>query len=440
MKTKTLKKNKVNVVTMGCSKNLFDSEVMMAQLKANQFDVTHESEDVDSSIVIINTCGFIDNAKEESINTILGYIEAKKEGLVEKVYVSGCLSERYKDQLELEIPEVDAYFGTRELPNLLKVLKADYKHELVGERLLTTPNHYSYLKIAEGCDRPCSFCAIPLMRGKHRSTPVEDLVLNAKSLASKGVKEIMLIAQDLTYYGLDLYKKRALADLLRELCKVDGIEWIRLHYAYPSGFPMDVLQVMKEEDKVCNYLDIPLQHGSSNILKAMRRGINREKTTQLIHDIRQIIPDIAIRTTLIAGYPGETEAEFQEMYNWVEEMQFDRLGIFTYSHEENTHAFSFKDDVPAKVKKERADAIMELQSGISYELNQQKVGHRFKVLIDRAEGDYFIGRSEYDSPEVDNEVLINKDKNTYCRIGDFVNIEIIKADHYDLYGELVKNE
>jgi len=440
MKTKTLKKNKVNVVTMGCSKNLFDSEVMMAQLKANQFDVTHESEDVDSSIVIINTCGFIDNAKEESINTILGYIEAKKEGLVEKVYVSGCLSERYKDQLELEIPEVDAYFGTRELPNLLKVLKADYKHELVGERLLTTPNHYSYLKIAEGCDRPCSFCAIPLMRGKHRSTPVEDLVLNAKSLASKGVKEIMLIAQDLTYYGLDLYKKRALADLLRELCKVDGIEWIRLHYAYPSGFPMDVLQVMKEEDKVCNYLDIPLQHGSSNILKAMRRGINREKTTQLIHDIRQIIPDIAIRTTLIAGYPGETEAEFKEMYNWVEEMQFDRLGIFTYSHEENTHAFSFKDDVPTKVKKERADAIMELQSGISYELNQQKVGHRFKVLIDRAEGDYFIGRSEYDSPEVDNEVLINKDKNTYCRIGDFVNIEIIKADHYDLYGELVKNE
>ncbi len=437
MKTKTLKKNKVNVVTMGCSKNLYDSEVMMAQLKANQYEVEHESKINDAAIVIINTCGFIDSAKEESINTIIDFVDAKKNGLVEKVYVSGCLSERYKDQLQEEIPEVDAYFGTKELPNILRTLNANYKHELIGERLLTTPDHYAYLKIAEGCDRPCSFCAIPLMRGKHRSTPIEDLVTNAKSLAQKGVKEIMLIAQDLTYYGLDIYKKRALGDLLRELCKVEGIEWIRLHYAYPSGFPMEVIEVMKEEKKICNYLDIPLQHGSSRVLKAMRRGINREKTTQLIKDIRTIIPDIAIRTTLIAGYPGETEEDFQEMYDWVEEMQFERLGIFTYSHEENTHAHNFEDDVPASTKKDRADAIMELQSGISYELNQHKVGNHYKVLIDRAEGDYFIGRSEYDSPEVDNEVLIKKDNNTYCRIGDFVNVKIVKADHYDLYGELL---
>ena len=436
MKTKTLRKNKVNVVTMGCSKNLYDSEVMMAQLKANQFEVEHESKINDAAIVIINTCGFIENAKEESINTIIDFVDAKKNGLVEKVYVSGCLSERYKDQLEEEIPEVDAYFGTKELPNILRTLNANYKHELVGERLLTTPEHYAYLKIAEGCDRPCSFCAIPLMRGKHRSTSIEDLVTNAKSLAKKGVKEIMLIAQDLTYYGLDLYKKRALADLLKALCQVDGIDWIRLHYAYPSGFPMDVIQVMKEEPKICNYLDIPLQHGSTKVLKDMRRGITREKTTKLIQDIRNIIPDIAIRTTLIAGYPGETEADFQEMYDWVEEMQFERLGIFNYSHEENTHAYNFEDDVPQKVKKERADAIMELQSGISYELNQQRVGKPFKVLIDRAEGDYFIGRSEYDSPEVDNEVLIRKDESTYCRIGDFVEVEIIKADHYDLYAKL----
>jgi ribosomal protein S12 methylthiotransferase len=346
------------------------------------------------------------------------------------------LSERYKDQLQDEIPDVDAYFGTRELPNLLKTLNADYKHELVGERLLTTPKHYAYLKIAEGCDRPCSFCAIPLMRGKHRSTPIEDLVVHAKSLAMKGVKEIMLIAQDLTYYGLDLYKKRALAELLKELCKVDGIDWIRLHYAYPSGFPMDVIQVMKEEPKICNYLDIPLQHGSTNMLKAMRRGITREKTTKLIHDIRAIIPEIAIRTTLIAGYPGESEEDFQEMYDWVEQMQFERLGIFTYSHEENTHAHNFNDDVPAELKQQRADEIMELQSGISYELNQQRIGEVYKVLIDKAEGDYFIGRSEFDSPEVDNEVLIKKADDVYCRIGDFVNVEIIRADHYDLYGKL----
>ena len=438
MKTKTLKKNKVNVVTMGCSKNLYDSEVMMAQLKANKFQVEHESKEGDSSIVIINTCGFIESAKEESINTILDFVDAKKEGLVEKVYVSGCLSERYKDQLEDEIPDVDAYFGTKELPNILRTLNADYKHELVGERILTTPQHYAYLKIAEGCDRPCSFCAIPLMRGKHRSTPIEDLVLNAKSLAVKGVKEIMLIAQDLTYYGLDLYKRRALADLLSELCKVEGIEWIRLHYAFPSGFPMDVIDVMKKEKKICNYLDIPLQHGSTKILKAMRRGITREKTTKLIHDIRSLIPSISIRTTLIAGYPGETEEDFQEMYNWVEEMKFDRLGIFTYSHEENTHAFQAEDDVPTKIKKERADKIMELQSGISLQLNQKKIGQVMKVLIDRADDYYFIGRSESDSPEVDNEVLIEKNNNTYCRIGDFAKVRILKADHFDLFGEIAE--
>ncbi|MDA9894057.1 30S ribosomal protein S12 methylthiotransferase RimO [bacterium] len=437
MKTKTLKKNKVNVITMGCSKNLYDSEVMMAQLKANKFEVEHESKQGDSSIVIINTCGFIENAKEESINTILDFVDAKKDGLVEKVYVSGCLSERYKDQLEEEIPDVDAYFGTKELPNILRTLNADYKHELVGERLLTTPDHYAYLKIAEGCDRPCSFCAIPLMRGKHRSTPIEDLVNNAKSLARKGVKEIMLIAQDLTYYGLDLYKKRALAELLKELCKVEGIEWIRLHYAFPAGFPMDVINVMKNEKKICNYLDIPLQHGSTKVLKAMRRGTTREKTTQLIHDIRSIIPNIAIRTTLIAGYPGESKEDFQEMYDWVEEMKFERLGIFTYSHEENTHAHLSEDDVPQKTKKERADLIMELQSGVSYELNQQKIGKEFKVLIDRAEDKYFIGRSEFDSPEVDNEVLIEKNKDTYCRIGDFVNVKVFKADHFDLYAEVI---
>ena len=436
MKTKTLKKNKVNVVTLGCSKNLYDSEVMMAQLKANKFDVEHESEKEDSSIVVINTCGFIDNAKEESINTILDFVEAKKQGGVEKVYVSGCLSERYKDQLEDEIPDVDAYFGTRDLPNLLKTLKADYKHELLGERLLTTPKHYAYLKIAEGCNRPCSFCAIPLMRGKHRSTPIEDLVIHAKSLAKKGVKEIMLIAQDLTYYGLDLYKKRALSELLKELCKVDGIDWIRLHYAYPSGFPMDVIHVMKQEPKICNYLDIPLQHGSTNVLKAMRRGINRERTTKLIREIREIIPEIAIRTTLIAGYPGETQEDFKEMYDWVEEMQFERLGVFSYSHEENTYAFNFEDDVPSDVKQQRADDIMELQSGISYGLNQQKVGKCFKVLIDKNEGGYFVGRTEFDSPDVDNEVLIKQEENVYCRIGDFVDVEITKADHYDLYGKL----
>jgi ribosomal protein S12 methylthiotransferase len=386
--------------------------------------------------VIINTCGFIDNAKQESIDTILRYAEAKQEGLVEKVYVTGCLSERYREDLEREIPEVDAYFGTRELPRLLKTLKADYKHELVGERILTTPSHYAYFKIAEGCDRPCSFCAIPLMRGKHQSTPIEDLVLQAKGLVAKGVKEIMLIAQDLTYYGLDLYKKRALSDLLKRLSDIEGLDWIRLHYAFPSGFPMDVLDVMAERDNICKYLDMPLQHGSTRILQAMRRGITREKTEELVAAIRAKVPGLALRTTLIAGYPSETEADFQEMYDFVERTRFDRLGIFTYSHEENTHAYQFTDDVEAAIKKERADAIMELQSGISYELNQLKVGKELKVLFDRAEGDYFIGRSEFDSPEVDNEVLVKKAAG-YVRLGDFSRVLITSADHYDLYGNLV---
>ncbi|HZH87166.1 MAG TPA: 30S ribosomal protein S12 methylthiotransferase RimO [Brumimicrobium sp.] len=437
MKTKTLKKNKVNVVTLGCSKNIFDSEVLMAQLKANKFEVEHEAKQDDSEIVIINTCGFIDNAKQESIDTILRYAQAKKEGQVDKVYVTGCLSQRYKDDLEKEIPEVDAYFGTRELPRLLKTLKADYMHELVGERLLTTPSHYAYFKIAEGCDRPCSFCAIPIMRGAHISTPIEDLVNQAKSLAAKGVKELMLIAQDLTYYGLDIYKKRALAELVDRLADVEGIEWIRLHYAFPTGFPMDVLDVMKNRSNVCNYLDMPLQHGSSRMLKAMRRGTTREKTEQLIADIRDRVPGIAIRTTLIAGYPGETEEDFQEMYDFVEKSQFERLGIFTYSHEENTHAHKFEDDVSAALKRERADTIMELQSGISYNLNQKHIGQVRKVLFDRAEGDYFIGRTEFDSPEVDNEVLI-KAADNYVRIGDFAPILITSADHYDLYGKLAE--
>ena len=400
MKTKTLKKNKVNVVTLGCSKNIFDSEVLMNQLKANTFEVEHESSSEDSEIVIINTCGFIDNAKQESIDTILNFTEAKRDGKVSKVFVTGCLSERYKSDLEKEIPEVDAYFGTKELPRLLKTLKADYKKELLGERLLTTPSHYAYLKIAEGCDRPCAFCAIPLMRGKHRSTPIEDLVLHAKALVEKGVKEIMLIAQDLTFYGLDLYKKRNLAELLRNLSDVEGIEWIRLHYAFPAGFPMDVIEVMKERDNICNYLDIPLQHGSTRVLKSMKRGITREKTEALISKIRSIIPNIAIRTTLIAGFPGETEEDFNEMYDWVEKSKFDRLGIFTYSHEENTSAYAMSDDVPQNIKQARANKIMELQAGISHELNQNKVGKEFKVLIDKEEGDYYIGRSEFDSPDV----------------------------------------
>lgn len=437
MKTKTLRKNKVNVVTLGCSKNLFDSEVMMAQLKANKFEVEHESLNDDAEIVIINTCGFIDNAKQESIDTILRYVDAKNDGQVDKLYVTGCLSERYKDDLEKEIPEVDAFFGTRDLPRLLKTLKADYKKELIGERLLTTPSHFAYFKIAEGCDRPCSFCAIPLMRGKHVSTPIEDLVNSAKSLAAQGVKELMLIAQDLTYYGLDIYKKRNLAELIQKLSEVEGIDWLRLHYAFPAGFPMDVIDEIRDNPKVCLYLDMPLQHGSTKILKSMRRGITREKTEELVNVIRAQVPGIAIRTTLIAGYPGETEADFQEMYDFVERMRFERLGIFTYSHEENTHAYSLEDDVPEKTKKDRADKIMELQAGISYELNQQRVGQTYKVLFDRAEGDYFIGRSEFDSPEVDNEVLVKKSAENHVRIGDFANVLIESADHYDLYGKVV---
>lgn len=437
MKTKTLKKNKVNVVTLGCSKNIFDSEVMMAQLKANKFEVEHEAKQDDSEIVIINTCGFIDNAKQESIDTILRYADAKKEGLVDKVYVTGCLSERYKEDLKGEIPEVDGYFGTRDLPRLLKTLKADYKKELIGERLLTTPSHFAYFKIAEGCDRPCAFCAIPLMRGKHVSTPMEQLIDNAKSLADQGVKELMLIAQDLTYYGLDIYKKRNLAELVDKLADVNGIDWIRLHYAFPSGFPMDVLDVMRERENVCNYLDMPLQHGSTAMLKAMKRGTTREKTETLIEQIREKVPGIALRTTLISGFPGETEADFQEMYDWVERSRFDRLGIFTYSHEENTSAYALEDDVPAEVKQERADAIMELQAGISYDLNQEKVGKTFKVLFDKAEGDFFIGRTEFDSPEVDNEVLVKISEENHVRIGDFANVKITSADHYDLYGRLL---
>ena len=436
MKTKTLKKNKVNVVTLGCSKNIFDSEVMMAQLQANKFEVEHESTSDDAEIVIINTCGFIDNAKEESINTIVQYADAKAAGLVSKVYVTGCLSQRYKDDLEKEIPEVDAYFGTRELPRLLKTLKADYKHELVGERLLTTPNHFAYFKIAEGCDRPCSFCAIPLMRGKHVSTPIEDLVKQAKSLAAKGVKELMLIAQDLTYYGLDIYKKRALAELLEALSEVEGIEWIKLHYAFPSGFPMDVLDVMKAKPNICNYLDMPLQHGSTSMLKAMRRGITREKTEELVNKIRETVPGIAIRTTLIAGYPGETEQDFEEMLQFVKDMRFERLGIFTYSHEENTHAYNFEDDVPEEVKRMRADKVMEIQSDISFDLNQEKIGKTYKVLFDRVEGDYFIGRTEFDSPEVDNEVLVKK-ADYFVRLGDYANVKITSAEHYDLFGDVI---
>ncbi|MCT4664524.1 MAG: 30S ribosomal protein S12 methylthiotransferase RimO [Flavobacteriales bacterium] len=437
MKTKTLKKNKINVVTLGCAKNLFDSEVMMSQLKANNYEVEHESQAEDSSIVIVNTCGFIESAKEESVNTILQFVEAKEAGLIERLYVTGCLSERYKDDLEKEIPDVDKYFGTKDLPKLLKTLRADYKKELIGERLLTTPAHYAYLKIAEGCDRPCSFCAIPLMRGKHQSTPIEELLDQVRNLVKNGTKEVLLIAQDLTFYGLDLYKERKLADLLDQMAKIEGLDWIRLHYAYPAGFPMEVIEVMKKHKNICNYLDMPLQHGSTSVLKAMRRGITREKTTKLIHDIRAIIPDIAIRTTLIVGYPGETEEDFQEMMDWVEEMQFERLGAFTYSHEENTHAFNFEDDVPQEIKQKRANAVMELQAGISHSNNIKKVGKVFEVLFDRVEDGFFIGRTEYDSPEVDNEVLVPVSEENHIRIGDFARVEITSAEPYDLYGKIV---
>lgn len=436
LKTKGTKKTKVNIVTLGCSKNTVDSEVLLTQLKGNGIDATHESQKDDSNIVVINTCGFIDNAKQESIDTILRYVDAKQEGLVEKVYVTGCLSQRYKDSLELEIPEVDSWFGTRDLSRLLKQLNANYKHELVGERILTNPSHFAYLKISEGCDRPCSFCAIPLMRGGHISRPIEELVKEAKHLASNGTKELLLIAQDSTYYGLDLYKKRALSDLLKNLSDVEGIEWIRLHYAFPTGFPLDVLDVMAERSNICNYIDIPLQHGSTKMLKLMKRGTTREKTTALIHTIREKVPDIAIRTTLIAGHPGETESEFGEMLDFVAQSRFDRLGVFPYSHEENTFSHTMKDDVPAHVKQERVDAIMDLQQRISLENNQKKIGHTYKVLIDRKEGGQFIGRTEYDSPEVDNEVLIDAREN-YLRIGDFVMAKVVDASEFDLIAQPV---
>jgi ribosomal protein S12 methylthiotransferase len=431
MRARSAKKNKINVVTLGCSKNIFDSEVLMGQLQANGMEATHESEQDDARVVVINTCGFIDNAKQESIDTILRFAEAKKQGHVEKVFVTGCLSERYRDDLRTEIPDIDSWFGTRDLPLLLKALGADYRHELVGERLLTTPTHYAYFKISEGCDRPCSFCAIPLMRGGHRSTPIEELVANAKGLAAKGVKELMVIAQDSTYYGLDLYGKRRLADLLKALCEVDGIEWIRLHYAFPAGFPEDVLDVMAREPKICKYLDMPLQHIADPILKSMRRGTTREKTDRLIATIREKVPGIALRTTLIAGYPGETQADFNELKQWVKAMRFDRLGVFAYSHEENTHAHSLKDNVPARTKKQRVAEVMELQSAISQELNSQKVGTRQRVLIDRKVGDHYIGRTQHDSPEVDNEVHIDA-ASGYLRAGDFADVEITGADMYDL--------
>lgn len=432
MRTKSLKKNKINVVTLGCSKNVYDSEVLMGQLKASGKEVVHEEE---GNIVVINTCGFINNAKEESINTILDFMQKKEDGEVDKVFVTGCLSERYKPDLQKEIPNVDQYFGTTELPGLLKALGADYKHELIGERLTTTPNNYAYLKIAEGCDRPCSFCAIPIMRGKHKSTPIETLVIEAEKLAAKGVKELILIAQDLTYYGLDLYKKRNLAELLESLVKVDGIEWIRLHYAFPTGFPMDVLEVMKREPKICNYLDIPLQHISDDILKSMRRGTTKEKTTKLLKAFREAVPEMTIRTTLIVGYPGETEENFQELKQWVANMRFERLGCFTYSHEENTHAYNLEDNVPEDIKQDRANQIMEIQSQISWELNQAKIGQTLKVVIDRKEGEYFVGRTEFDSPDVDNEVLIDASK-TYLKTGEFTTVTITDAADFDLYGEV----
>ncbi|PTR01052.1 SSU ribosomal protein S12P methylthiotransferase [Mucilaginibacter yixingensis] len=444
MKTKEINKPKqeakprVNVVTLGCSKNIYDSEVLMGQLKGNQFDVVHEASKVKKDdIIVINTCGFIDNAKQESIDTILQYSDLKEQGKVGKVIVTGCLSERYKPELEAEIGNVDSWFGTNDLQNLLGSLGANYRHELIGERLLTTPSHFAYFKIAEGCNRPCSFCAIPLMRGKHASTPIEQLVDNAKNLAKNGTKELILIAQDLTYYGLDLYGKRNLDELLRRLSDVNGIEWIRLQYAYPSGFPMEILDVMNERENICKYLDMPLQHITDNMLKSMRRGITKQKTIDLVNEIRDKVPNIALRTTLITGYPGETEQDFEEMAQWVEDTRFDRLGCFTYSHEEKTHAHTLVDDVPDEVKQERADAIMEIQQGISFEINQTKVGETFKVLVDKKDGDFFVGRTQFDSPEVDNEVLIDA-TNNYATVGSFVNVKVDSAEDFDLYGQIVK--
>ena len=424
------------MVTLGCSKNIYDSEVLMGQLKANNKNVVHEKE---GNIVVVNTCGFIDNAKEESINTILDYSQKKENGDIDKLFVTGCLSERYMPDLKKEIPNVDEYFGTTDLPKLLKALKADYKHELIGERLTTTPKNYAYLKISEGCDRPCSFCAIPLMRGKHRSKSIEDLVEETKNLVKNGVKEVILIAQDLTYYGLDLYKKRALSSLLRELVKINGVEWIRLHYAFPNGFPVDVLDVIKNESKVCNYIDMPLQHISSKILKSMRRGSKKENIIDLIQKIRKSNPDIAIRTTLIVGYPGETENDFNELRDWVKETKFDRLGCFTYSHEENTHAYNLIDDVSENIKHARMNEIMEIQSQISFDLNQNKINKVFNCVIDRKEGVNYVGRTEFDSPDVDNEVLVDATK-YYLKIGEFVKLKIFSATEFDLYAVPIENK
>ena len=432
MRTKYSDKNKINVITLGCSKNTYDSEVLMGQLKSNNKNVVHDEE---GNIVVINTCGFIDNAKQQSIDTILENVKKKNEGLIDKVFVTGCLSERYKPDLKKEIPDVDEYFGTTEMPSLLKHLGADYKHELIGERLLTTPKNYAYLKISEGCDRPCSFCAIPLMRGKHKSVSIEDLVSQAKILAEKGIKELILIAQDSTYYGIDLYGTRSLSKLLKELVKVDGIEWIRLHYAFPNGFPVDVLEVINSEPKICNYIDIPLQHISNKILKSMKRGASMEKINDLIQMFRDKVPEIAIRTTLIVGYPGETNEDYELLKEWVKNTKFDRLGCFTYSHEENTGAYKLIDDVPQKIKNERLNEIMEIQSQISWELNQKKIGKKFKVLIDRKRGNYYVGRTQYDSPDVDNEVLIQAETN-FLRVGEFVDVKIIEASDFDLYAEV----
>ncbi len=434
MRTKGNKKRKVNIITLGCSKNLVDSENLMGELSALGFDVSHESNDEEQDIVIINTCGFIASAKEESIQTILQFAEARKNKWIDKLYVTGCLSERYKDELQKEIPEVDAFFGTRDLPRIIQHFKTNYKNELTGERLLTTPSHYAYLKISEGCDRPCSFCAIPLMRGKHISVPIEQLVEQTKKLADKGVKELLLIAQNLTYYGLDIYKKRTLAQLLEKLSDVNGIEWIRLHYLFPSGFPEDVLYVVRDNPKICKYLDMPIQHINNEVLKNMRRGITKEKTTELIYKIREIIPDVALRTSIMVGFPNETDEQFQELLDWLKEIKFDRLGVFTYSHEENTTAYSMKDNVPEKIKKQRASILMQQQEKISFEINQKKIGKTFKTIIDRKEGDYWIGRTEYDSPDVDNEVLIKHSQP--LKTGQFYDVEIFDAEEFDLYGKV----
>jgi ribosomal protein S12 methylthiotransferase len=435
MKTKTLKKDKVNIITLGCSKNMVDSEVLSGQLLANDIDVVHENKKHDHNIVVVNTCGFIDKAKEESVNTILQQVELKRKGKLDKVYVTGCLSERYKNNLEAEIPEVDAYFGTMELPLILKQFEADYKTELLGERLLATPQHYAYLKISEGCNRTCSFCAIPLMRGQHVSKPIEELVKEAEGLVKKGVKEIMLIAQELTYYGLDIYKKRMLPDLLHRLADIKGLEWIRLHYAYPSKFPIEILDVMRERDNICNYLDMPLQHAANNMLKAMKRQITREEMEELLSTVREKVPGICLRTTLIAGFPGETEDDIEELKTFLQTQRLDRVGIFTYSHEEGTSGFALEDKLTQEEKEKRAEEIMEVQQEISYEKNAEKVNKVFKVLIDKKEAGRYLGRTEFDSVEVDNEVIIHSSKK--LTIGEFVNVKITKAYDYDLEGEVV---